>query len=889
MAPKRRGTYLGPGPRRGRRRVALNTDVPSLEAEQPVPEPQEEVEEMPEWFECPIPRAPRSGMSQRKAVTQDLSDTDSTAPPPEAVPSVPTDNVEAQMAQMMQTLVTNQAMMQQAIQQAPLQQTTLQQTAMQQAATQQAAMQQTTLLGNRNSGTMTIEARYLKDFQRQKPPSFEGGKIDPIAAENWLEAMEKAFFYMNCPLEYQVHCGTYMMEGEAHLWWKGAKKMIAPLGEPISWPQFKEAYLRKYYPVAARMKLQAPFHELKQGDLSVEDYDQEFNRLSRFSPIYVSTEELKAERFIAGLRENIRGYMASQSSSDYTAALKMATLIDAPRTDRLQAGSAQKSQITVQGKQLNRNYPRTGRPPRGRAANRGRALAQNRTNCPQCQRPQQGECRAGTNTCFSCGQIGHYATNCPQTRDQNTNRPATQNQRGRGAQQQQGRAVAHATTGRQADAPDAVVTEKEPLETILSVSTPAHELLMATHRVKGGSVTVSGRVIEATLIVLSMLDFDVILGMDWLGENRALIDCETRIVTLRLPSGDSFTYKGVIPKRTPSVVTALKAKKMIRNGASAFLASVTLDSRNGQAVSSVHIVREFIDVFPEDLPSLPPVREVDFGIDLEPGTAPISKAPYRMAPAELRELKEQLQELLDKGFIRPSVSPWGAPVLFVKKKDGSLRLCIDYRELNKVTIKNKYPLPRIDDLFDQLQGATVFSKIDLRSGYHQLRIREEDIPKTGFRSRYGHYEFLVMSFGLTNAPAVFMELMNRVFKEFLDTFVIVFIDDILVYSKSEVEHEGHLRKVLTILRTQRLYAKFSKCEFWLSEVAFLGHVVSSRGITVDLAKIEAVMKWPRPTTVTEVQSFLGLAGYYRRFVQDFSKISSALTQLTKKATHREKL
>ncbi|KAL4020645.1 hypothetical protein IC575_019426 [Cucumis melo] len=185
-----------------------------------------------------------------------------------------------------------------------------------------------------------------------------------------------------------------------------------------------------------------------------------------------------------------------------------------------------------------------------------------------------------------------------------------------------------------------------------------------------------------------------------------------------------------------------------------------------------------------------------------------------MAPAELKELKVQLQELLDKGFIRPSVSPWGAPVLFVKKKDGSMRLCIDYRELNKVTVKNRYPLPRIDDLFDQLQGATVFSKIDLRSGYHQLRIKDEDVPKTAFRSRYGHYEFIVMSFGLTNAPAVFMDLMNRVFREFLDTFVIVFIDDILIYSKTEAEHEEHLRMVLQTLRDNKLYAKFSKCEFW---------------------------------------------------------------------------
>ena len=184
-----------------------------------------------------------------------------------------------------------------------------------------------------------------------------------------------------------------------------------------------------------------------------------------------------------------------------------------------------------------------------------------------------------------------------------------------------------------------------------------------------------------------------------------------------------------------------------------------------------------------------------------------------MAPTELKELKAQLQDLLDKGFIRPSVSLWGAPVLFVKKKDGTLRLCIDYRQLNKITIKNKYPLPRIDDLFDELQGAQYFSKIDLWSGYHQLKIRKEDVPKTAFRTRYGHYEFLVMSFGLTNAPAAFMDLMNRVFRPYLDRFVIIFIDDIMVYLRSEQEHTEHLHQVLQTLREHKLYAKFSKCEF----------------------------------------------------------------------------
>jgi hypothetical protein len=242
-----------------------------------------------------------------------------------------------------------------------------------------------------------------------------------------------------------------------------------------------------------------------------------------------------------------------------------------------------------------------------------------------------------------------------------------------------------------------------------------------------------------------------------------------------------------------------------------------------------------------------------------------------MAPAEFAELKIQLQELLDKGFIRPSISPWGAPVLFVKKKDGTFRLCIDYRQLNKVTIKNKYPFSRIDDLFDQLKRACVFSKIDLRSGYHRLRIKEQDVQKTAFRTRYGHYEFMVMLFGLTNAPAVFMDLMNRIFRSYLDKFIVVFIDDILIYSSSQIEHEHHLREVLEILRRNKLFAKLSKCEFWLNEVVFLEHVISGKGIYMDPKKIEAIMKWKRPTNVTEIHSFLGLDEYYRRiFNNSFS-------------------
>ncbi|WVZ85122.1 hypothetical protein U9M48_032075, partial [Paspalum notatum var. saurae] len=297
----------------------------------------------------------------------------------------------------------------------------------------------------------------------------------------------------------------------------------------------------------------------------------------------------------------------------------------------------------------------------------------------------------------------------------------------------------------------------------------------------------------------------------------------------------------------------------------------TVNATKLQEIKKILVVCEFPDVFSEELPGLPPDRNVEFSIELVLGTAPVSKRPYRMTPDELKELKTQLQEQLDKGFICPSSSPWGYPALFVEKKDqGGKRLCVDYRPLNAVTVKNKYPLPHIDILFDQLARARVFSKIDLRSGYHQIKIREEDIPKTAFSTRYGLYEYLVMSFGLTNAPAFFMYMMNSVFMNELDKFV------------NEEERKEHLRIVLTRLREHKLYAKFSKCAFWLKEVSFLGHILFEKGVAVDPNKVESVLNWKQPETVTEIRSFLGLAGYYRRFIMDFSKTAKPMTSLTKK-------
>jgi hypothetical protein len=358
---------------------------------------------------------------------------------------------------------------------------------------------------------------------------------------------------------------------------------------------------------------------------------------------------------------------------------------------------------------------------------------------------------------------------------------------------------------------------------------------------------------------LGLENVDIILGANWMTLHQVVLDVASRIVEINSLFCGNFTL--ILPSQSSTWSCAFSMTEL--------------------PLRRIPVVCEYADIFPDELPGMPPDRDIEFAIKLQPGTTPISKRPYRMPPAELAELKKQLQELQDKGFIHPSTSPWGCPVMFVKKKDESLRLCIDYCPLNAVTIKNKYPLPRIDVLFDQLVGAKVFSKIDLRSGYHQIKIRASDISKTAFSTRYGLYEFLVMSFGLTNAPTYFMYLMNSIFMPELYKFVVVFIDDILVYSKNE-EDAGHLHVVLQRLREHHLYAKLSKCDFWLKEIKFLGHTISQAGIAVDPDKVQEVMNWKPPTTVRQIRSFLGLAGYYQRFILDFSRIAKPITELLKK-------
>ncbi|CAA7040413.1 unnamed protein product [Microthlaspi erraticum] len=324
-------------------------------------------------------------------------------------------------------------------------------------------------------------------------------------------------------------------------------------------------------------------------------------------------------------------------------------------------------------------------------------------------------------------------------------------------------------------------------------------------RARGVEIEIAGQSMPADLVISPVELYDVILGMDWLSHYRVHLDCYRGRVVFERDAG-RLVYQGVRPTSGSIVISAIQAEQLLERGCEAYLATISMsESGAGVVMGDIEVVQDFEDVF-QSLKGLPPSRSDPFTIELEPGTAPISKTPYRMAPAELAELKKQIEDLLSKGFIRPSVSPWGAPVLFVKKKDGSFRLCIDYRGLNRVTVKNRYPLPRIDELLDQLRGATWFSKIDLASGYHQIPIDEADVRKTAFRTRYGHFEFVVMPFGLTNAPAAFMRLMN------------------------DEEHATHLRLVLEKLREQKLFAKLSKCSFWQREMGFLGHIVSAEGV-----------------------------------------------------------
>ncbi|XP_004516866.1 uncharacterized protein [Cicer arietinum] len=544
------------------------------------------------------------------------------------------------------------------------------------------------------------------------------------------------------------------------------------------------------------------FERLKQTkDMTVSEYSACFTQLSRHAP-YPITEEIHVQRFIRGLKDYLLRYVIEQRQKE-----KRGNRQDSRMIQKVE-GSYSKyptrsggSMVGYQGKQ--------------------RLMSQRGGHSGKSSRTMQSRFTLEivldmvmVKVCYQCGQVGHIRRDFPvdTTYPSSSSRTSQQGGRGFGGRGHiptgRGQARVFALARQDAQTSNALVIgilsicSKDGhvlfdpgatysfvssrfairlrkyssfLEEALIVATLVGENLLAKSVYRSCDIAIEGKVLPVDLVVIDLVDFDVILDMDWLDLHHATLDCHNKEVKFEIPGQSVFSFQGERCSVPHNQILALRANKLKRR----------------------------------ELPLLPPDREIEFSIDLVPNTHHISISPYRMTPAELKELKEQLQDLLDK--------------------------------------ENKYPLPHIDELFDQLQGGQCFSKIDLGSGYHQLKIKRDDITKTAFRTRYGHYEFLVMSFGLTKSPTAFMDLMNRVFKPFLDQFVIGFIDDILVYSKNSV--------------------------------AFLGHVVSKNGISVDPSKVETVQNWPKPTTVKEIRSFLGLAGYYRRFVKDFSKIASSLTRV----------
>ncbi|GJV44122.1 putative reverse transcriptase domain-containing protein [Tanacetum coccineum] len=745
---------------------------------------------------------------------------------------------------------------------------------------------------NRNTGEREAPVARkcsYKEFMSCQTFNFKGSE-GAIRLIRWFEQTESVFSRSNCTEDCKVKFATGTLTEEALSWWNSfAQPIRIEEAYKITWVEFKKLLIKKYCPRT------------------------EIPGIGNLMSSMVPNSEKMIEVFIGGLPRSIEGNVTASKPQTLEEAINIAQrLMDqVTKHTPVQVSSDHKRKFDDRRTFNNNNYRNTNtnnhynnhQPQQNRRQEAAKAYAAtpaennryagNLPLCRKCDLHHTGPCTVKCNTCnkvghltknyrnkrpatgsnqlpvtvifHACGEKRHYINQCRKTNINAQGRAYML--RDRNAHQDPNvvtgmfllnQHLARVLFDSRADK-SFISTSLASMLNILPITIDtfydiemADRNLVSTNTViQGCTLTLLNQSFKIDLMPIKLGSFDVVIGMDWLSKYHAKILCDEKVVHIPIDD-ETLIIRGDRSKTRLNLISCIKTERYISRGCQVFMIQVTEKKKSDEKrLEDIPVVREFPEVFPEDLPGLPPVRQVEFQIDLIPGAAPVARAPYRLAPSEMQELSNQLQELSDRGFIRPSTSPWGAPVLFVKKKDGSFRMCIDYRELNKLTVKNRYPLPRIDDLFDQLQGSSVYSKIDLRSGYHQLRVRDEDIPKTAFRTRYGHYEFQVMPFGLTNAPAVFMDLMNRVCKPYLDKFVIVFIDDILIYSRNEEEHANHLRIILELLKKEKLYAKFSKCDFWIRIVQFLGHLIDSQGLHVDPVKIEAVKNWASPITPTE--------------------------------------
>eukprot|EP00253_Pinus_taeda_P024492 PITA_24492 len=757
-----------------------------------------------------------------------------------------------------------------------------------------------------------------RELQKIRLPEFSGGRAGE-RAEAWLEGMNRCSGLKEYSSSAKTKIAVFQLRESALIWWGNLEKQLHHTSDSIPWELFEERFRAKYLPPYFQQQQARAFHTLVQGSKTVEEYEIRFMELVKYIH-YLDSDERQAERFIFGLNPRIRALVSMWKPSSVAEAVECGRYAEEHLGIKRDMGPAGPVQTGFPGK-TPRNFLRGGssRPLYGNrfaprnigagapmAVNTIAAGSSNTSPWASQGTTSGGRNSRGTNArgrssfsrssrpdsrgsapvnCWGCGGL-HFQRDCPGASLNILHRAGKEpNSDNRGNHR------IHAVVDRDQAAHQSMVVESSGTingikfkilfdtgATDSFISSYAlnkcglaarrqndfHQVEMASGELQSVDLSVDQCGIDLgvcltklKVYVTSLGTYDLIIGMDWLEAHRAWVDCYGKRILGINDEGEAIQIQGIKREVSLRYISVMQMKRCLRKGCQAYVIQ-EVSQEKGPSLGQYPVLAEFPDVFPKELPGLPPLRELDLTIELKPGTQPISKAPYRMTAPELRELQIQLKELLDVRHIRPSTSPWGAPVIFVKK-DGTLRLCVDYRELNRATIKNQYPMPRIDDLFDQMKGAAVFSKIDLRSGYHQLRISENDISKTAFQTRFGHYEFTVVPFGLTNAPVVFMNLMNSVFRKYLDQFVQVFLDDILIYSKNRKEHEDHLRIVLSCLRERQLYRKLSKCSFFQERIHYLGHIISGEGISVDPEKVKAIMDWPIPRNAHEERGVIAYA------------------------------
>ncbi|GKB24260.1 reverse transcriptase domain-containing protein, partial [Tanacetum coccineum] len=677
----------------------------------------------------------------------------------------------------------------------------------------QAATMASTSNPNRNTGptgTPVAKTGNYKEFISCQPFYFNGTK-GAVGLIRWFERTESVFSRSKCAKENKVTFATGTLADDALSWWNAyAQPMGIDQANQITWTELKRLLINKYCSRTEVRKMEDEFYNLTVKGNDLKPYVRRFQELAVICPSMVPNTEKLLEAFIEGLPRSIEGNVTASKPQTLEEAINIAQrLMDqVTKHASIQASRDHKRKYAGNLPLCKRcNLHHTG--PCTVKCNNYNKVGLLTKNCRN-KRPATGSNQLPvTVICHACGEKGHYTNQCRKTnvnaqgraymlRDKNAPQDPNVVTGMFLLNQHLARVLFDSGADRSFVSISLASMLNIPpitIDTFYDIEMADGNLVSTNTVIKGATLTLLNQPFEIDLMPIRLGSFDVVIGMDWLSKYHARIICDEKVVHIPI-NGETLIIRGDRSKTRLSLISCIKTERYISRGCQVFIAQVMEKKSDEKRLEDIPVVREFPDVFPENLPGLPPVRQVEFQIDLIPGAVPVARAPYRLAPSEMQELSNQLQELAD-------------------------------------------------------QGSSIYSKIDLRSGYHQLRVKDEDIPKTAFRTRYGHYEFQVMPFGLTNAPAVFMDLINRVCKPYLDKFVIVFIDDILIYSRNKEEHANHLRIILELLKREKLYAKFSKCEFWIRVVQFLGHLIDSQGLHVDPAKIEAVKNWASPTSPTE--------------------------------------